>query len=129
MRIKKPTDQSENTKAGKAIADSGALAKKAMQSSEDKFKFMFEHSIVGKSFTLPSGEINVNQAFCTMLGYSQDELQNKSWQDISYPDDIEPTQRALDKIISGEQDSACLHSSTHYCRPRKAYQENLWRTR
>jgi PAS domain S-box-containing protein len=77
----------------------------ALCASEDKFRFMFEHSINGKSFTLPSGEIIVNKAFCDMLGYSREKLQNKRWQDISYPEDIELTQRALDKILSGEQDS------------------------
>ena len=43
----------------------------------DKFEFMFEHSIVGKSFTLPSGKITVNQAFCDILGYTRAELQKK----------------------------------------------------
>ena len=39
-------------------------AAQALHESEDKFKYLFEHSIIGKSITLPSGEIDVNQAFC-----------------------------------------------------------------
>ncbi len=62
--------------------------------------------LLGKSITLPSGEISVNDALYKMLGYSPEELQNKKWQDITYPDDIELTQQALDPIFSGKKDSA-----------------------
>jgi PAS domain S-box-containing protein len=79
-----------------------------LKASEDKFKFMFEHSIVGKSITFPSGEINVNRAFGEMLGYSREELSQKSWQEITYPEDIEPSQKVLDKVLSGEQDAMRL---------------------
>ncbi len=40
--------------------------------SEDKFKYVFDYSVVGKSITLLSGEIQVNNAFCEMLGYSSE---------------------------------------------------------
>lgn len=76
-----------------------------LRNSEDKFRYLFEHSCVGKSITYPSGEIHVNNAFCKMIGYSLGELENHRWQDITYPDDIEPTQKAIDKVISGEKDS------------------------
>ncbi|MBN1887034.1 MAG: PAS domain S-box protein [Thermoflexales bacterium] len=81
-------------------------AAQSLRESEDKFKYVFDHSLIGKSITLPSGEINVNQAFCDMLGYTQEELQTQSWQDISHPDDIEATQRIVDALLFGEQDSA-----------------------
>ena len=80
-------------------------AEEMLQDSEDKFKFIFDHSVVGKSITLPTGEINCNQAFCDMLGYSQEEMQNRKWQDITYPDDIEFTKKAIDSILSGENNS------------------------
>jgi PAS domain S-box-containing protein len=98
--------ESMNAKAAKK--NIGKSAKLDLHASEEKFKFMFEHSIIAKSFTLPSGEIDANQAFCDLLGYSQDELQNKRWQNISHPEDIEPTQKAIDKLLSREQDSVRL---------------------
>jgi PAS domain S-box-containing protein len=94
------------------IEDFGAEQKKLKENteklaeSEDKFRYVFEHSIIGKSLTYFSGEIHVNNAFCDMLGYSQEELKNKRWQDITHQDDIEPNQAILDQIISGEKDSA-----------------------
>jgi PAS domain S-box-containing protein len=77
----------------------------ALRESEDKFKYVFDHSVIGKSITLPSGEINVNKAFCEMLGYEPRELKKINWADISHPDDIELTNEALGLILSGEKDS------------------------
>jgi PAS domain S-box-containing protein len=82
------------------------IAEVALRESEDKFKYIFDHSVIGKSITLPTGEMSVNQAFCDMLGYSHDELIKTKWQDISYHDDIELTQNILKSLLSGEKDSA-----------------------
>lgn len=60
----------------------------ALEHSKDRFRHVFEYSPIGKSITLPSGEMQVNRAFCRMLGYSQDELENTRWQDITPPEDV-----------------------------------------
>ena len=39
--------------------------------SEEKFKHVFETANVGKSITLPSGEINVNRPFATCWATAQ----------------------------------------------------------
>ena len=77
----------------------------ALRQSEDKFKYVFDNSVVGKSITQPSGEISVNRAFCEMLGYSQEELQTSKWQEITHPDDIALTQREIDTLMSGEKEA------------------------
>ncbi len=77
----------------------------AMRTDDEKYRFMFEHSIIAKSITHPSGEVHVNQAFCEMLGYSREELQNTRWQDVTDPDDIDLTKGMMDSILSGKQDS------------------------
>jgi PAS domain S-box-containing protein len=81
------------------------LAEEALRESEDKFKYFFDYSPVGTSLTLPTGEINVNQAFCDMLGYNLPEFKNKKWQEITHPEDIELTQREVDQLLSGKRDS------------------------
>ncbi|MCK5130354.1 MAG: PAS domain S-box protein [Clostridiales bacterium] len=73
--------------------------------SEEKFKYVFDNSVVSKSFTTPAGQVNVNDAFCKMLGYSREELQGMRWQAMTHPDDIESNQQAINKVISGERDS------------------------
>jgi len=78
----------------------------ALLVSEDKFKYIFDNSIVGKSITLPTGEINVNNAFCDMLGYTPEELKNTKWADISHPDDLALSNEILNSIVSCEKESA-----------------------
>lgn len=82
-------------------------AEEALRASEDKFKYIFEHSIVPKSLTRPNGEISVNQAFCDLLGYTAEELsQGATWQQISYAEDVPRTQALADTILAGEAESA-----------------------
>ena len=81
-------------------------AEEALSQSEDKFKYVFDYSNVGKSITSLDGEIHANKAFCDMLGYSPEELQGKKWQDITHPDDIEICQKELDSILSGDKENA-----------------------
>jgi PAS domain S-box-containing protein len=80
-------------------------ASEILRESEDKFKYVFDHSVIGKSLTLITGEINVNQAFCDMMGYQPEELKKKKWQEISHPDDIEMTQNCIDSLVSGEKNT------------------------
>jgi len=81
-------------------------AEKSLGESEVKFRLVFESANVGKSMTLPTGEIDVNKAFCDMLGYTRDELRNKRWQELTPPDEIETIQKLLDPLLRGERDSA-----------------------
>lgn len=69
--------------------------------SDEKFKIIFESANCGKSITLITGEIHVNKAFCDLLGYTAEELQNKKWQDVTHFDDIEVTQKEVDKLLGG----------------------------
>jgi len=93
--------------AGKILSDQVSAIRniEILKKSEEKFKNFFESANVGKSITLPSGEINVNQAYCDMLGYTREELINKKWQDITPVDDIETTQNLLDLLLQGREDS------------------------
>jgi len=76
----------------------------ALRLSEDKFKYVFDYSVSGKSITRLSGAMEVNQAFCEMLGYSPQELLSRKWQEITYPEDVELTQRMIDLLMSGEKE-------------------------
>ncbi len=81
-------------------------AQNALRLSEDKFKQVFENSVSGKSITKVSGEMEVNQAFCDMLGYSRQELNNTRWQEITHPEDVQLTQVTIDSLMSGEKETA-----------------------
>ncbi|OPY88715.1 MAG: putative diguanylate cyclase YegE [Smithella sp. PtaU1.Bin162] len=89
-------------------AESSLQAETRLRASEVKFKDMFESSMVGKSITSPDGRINVNSALCELLGYSRDELNRLQWQDITHPDDIALTAKALEPLYSGAADATRL---------------------
>ena len=80
-------------------------AENALRESEDKFKYIFDYANIGKSIILPSEEIQVNKAFCDLLGYEPDELKHSKWQDITHPDDVEPTRAAHRALIAGEKEA------------------------
>ncbi len=79
-----------------------------LKESEEKFKYVFDNSVIGKSLTLPSGELKVNKAMCTMLGYSEEELENKKWQEITHHDDIDFIEKKTGDLVSGKIDSLNL---------------------
>ncbi|KAF0159422.1 MAG: PAS/PAC sensor hybrid histidine kinase [Syntrophaceae bacterium] len=93
---------------GKILSDQVSAIQHAevLRTSEEKYKSVFEAANAGKSITLLTGEINVNQAFCDMLGYTKEELKNKKWQDVTPADGIEATQKIVDSLLQGKEDSA-----------------------
>jgi PAS domain S-box-containing protein len=92
---------------GKVLSDQLSAIRylEELRISEEKYKLVFEAANVGKSLTLPTGEINVNQTFCDILGYSKEELKNMRWQDLTPPGDIETTQKHIDLLLSDKKDS------------------------
>lgn len=77
-----------------------------LKESEERFRQVFESANVGKSITLPAGEISVNRAFAQMLGYKQEELRHKKWQELTPAEEIEPIKAMLEPLLRGEKDSA-----------------------
>jgi len=80
-------------------------AEEATRQSEEFFRSVFEHAAVGKSITTIDGKMKTNKAYCTILGYSEDELSGVNWQKLTYPDDIESNQENLNLILSGKNNS------------------------
>jgi PAS domain S-box-containing protein len=82
-------------------------AEQALRASEDKFKYVFDHSPLGKSITRLNGEVQVNEAFCAMLGYAPEELlDGTTWRQLTHPDDIAESDRIIAALITGEMASA-----------------------
>ncbi len=65
---------------------------------EERFHMSFLLSAACMSLTFPDGRfVVVNQAFCSFLGYSEDELMRLSSDAITHPDDREPARRLRDE--------------------------------
>ncbi len=80
-----------------------ATKTRELQESLDRFKYVFESANVGKSMTLLTGEVNVNKAFADFLGYTQEELEGKRWQDLTPNEDIEPTEIEIASLLTGKK--------------------------
>jgi len=76
-----------------------------IKESEEKFKSVFEAANVGKSITSLTGDIEVNEAFCKMLGYTREELKHKKWQDLTPEEEISSNEKFLQQLLKGEKDS------------------------
>ena len=77
----------------------------ALRESEEKFRNFFENSIDGKSLTSIDGKLIVNKAFCNIVGYSEDELNQMKWSEFTHNDDVELNERVVKSILKGEKDS------------------------
>ncbi len=79
---------------------------KELRESLDRFQYVFESANVGKSLTLPTGEINVNRTYAEYLGYAPEELIGKTWQELTPAEDVESIEQKLAPLLLGSEDSA-----------------------
>jgi PAS domain S-box-containing protein len=71
--------------------------------SEERFSSAFEHATTGMALISLDGRwMKVNQAICDALGYTEEELTSKTFQDITHPDDLEIDLANVRKVITGE---------------------------
>jgi diguanylate cyclase (GGDEF)-like protein/PAS domain S-box-containing protein/hemerythrin-like metal-binding protein len=75
----------------------------ALRESEARFRSILEHAPIGMATTSADGHfLMVNQAFCSMLGYTSNELEKLSFLDVTHPEDTSLTTSAREKLIAGE---------------------------
>ncbi|OWP36987.1 PAS domain-containing protein, partial [Pseudomonas nitroreducens] len=87
----------------------------ALRSSEAKLSAIFARAKVGLSeLSLEGRFLRVNDEICSMLGRSRDDLLSQGVPDVTHPDDIPPSIRALTALLeSGESvslDKRYVHS-------------------
>lgn len=75
---------------------------KELQHSEEQFRTAFTYSPIGMALVSIEGKwMKVNQKLCDIVGYSEEELLQKTFMDITHPDDVQ-TDLALVKKTSHE---------------------------
>jgi len=75
----------------------------ALRESEERFRAIFSQAAVGISQTSFDGVwLRVNDRFCEMLGYAETELRGKQFQDVTHPEDVETSRRAMRGLLAGE---------------------------
>ncbi|WP_174405840.1 diguanylate cyclase [Desulfovibrio subterraneus] len=67
------------------------------------FSSAFHYAAIGMAIvSLEGGWLKVNKALCNIIGYSQDELMSKTFQDITHPDDLDEDLRLVHQLLAGE---------------------------
>ena len=78
-------------------------AEAALRESEVRFRQTFENAAVGVAHVGLDGRwLEVNQTLCDFLGYSREELQTKTFQDITHPDDLNADPANVGRLITDE---------------------------
>ena len=78
-------------------------AEVSLQESEERFRATLEQATVGIAHTALDGRwLRVNQSLCEILGYTREELLEKTFQEITHPDDLEDNLGYMRLLLAGE---------------------------
>jgi len=78
------------------------VLQKALRESEQRFQSAFQYAGIGMALVEPSGRwLQVNQALCTLLGYTESELLATDFQSVTHPDDLEKSLQSLRQLLEG----------------------------
>jgi PAS domain S-box-containing protein len=79
----------------------------ALRQSEIKFRTVFEQSAIGMGRVCfdDARWIDVNDAFCSMIGYTREELLGMPWPEITHPDDLDLDLVQFRRMAAGELNS------------------------
>jgi protein-histidine pros-kinase len=77
-------------------------AEEALRESEERFRGTFENAAVGIAHTDDTGRfLRVNEKLCAIVGYPREELLEKTFQDITHPDDLAASLDSFSALIRG----------------------------
>ncbi len=75
----------------------------ALRESEEKFRSAFESASIGMALVGLDGRwLQVSRSLCDILGYSEEQLLTKNFQDVTHPEDLAHNLEQLDRLMSGE---------------------------
>jgi PAS domain S-box-containing protein len=81
-------------------------AQRDLQKSEEKFHLAFHNSPIGMALCNMDGSIiQANPVFCQMLDYTETELKNVTFKDVTHPEDLEKQMPDDEKCVQGDIDS------------------------
>lgn len=85
-------------------------AEETLKKSEDRFRSYFELSIAGVAITSPdAGWMEVNDHLCQLLGYTKEELRQKTWVELTHPDDRQPDLQHFQQVLNGKKEGYSIY--------------------
>jgi len=80
-------------------------AEQRLRDSEERFRATFEQAAMGIAHVAPNGQwLRVNRKLCAILGYTENELRARTFQDITHPDDLDTDVGHAQRMLAGDID-------------------------
>ncbi len=84
-------------------------AEESRRQSEERFRRYFDLSLVGMAIaSVDKAWVEVNDRLCEILGYSQTELTQLTWVDVTHPDDLAADMDQFSRVLAGAIDGYSL---------------------
>ena len=84
-------------------------AERALRASEERLSAVFSQAALGIAVANLDGRLQeANLKFCSILGYTLDEIRELTFLDLTHPDDVEATRARVKKLRAGEIDNYAL---------------------
>ena len=81
-------------------------AERVLHATEKRFRGTFENAAVGIAHVSPTGQwLRVNERICQITQYEREELLTKTFQDITYPEDLDADVAHVKRLLVGKADS------------------------
>ena len=79
-------------------------AEQELRESERRFRTIVDQAAVGVALmeTATGRFERINKKFCDMIGYSIDEITNRTFMDITHPDDLQDDLDNMKRLVAGE---------------------------
>jgi diguanylate cyclase (GGDEF)-like protein/PAS domain S-box-containing protein len=75
----------------------------ALREAEERFRRSFNDAAIGMALVAPDGQfLRTNRSLCEILGYVEEELLEKTFQDITYPDDLDADLDQVRRMLVGK---------------------------
>jgi diguanylate cyclase (GGDEF)-like protein/PAS domain S-box-containing protein len=94
-------------------------AEKALQESEQRFRNSFRDAAIGMALVGTDGRwLQINRALCRIVGYPEEELLEKTFQEITHPEDLDADLGHVRRMLAGEietyqMEKRYLHKEGH----------------
>jgi PAS domain S-box-containing protein len=87
----------------KAREPAQSAAESHLRDAEARFRSIFESAPIGEAIVAPDGQfLDVNDALCSIIGYTERELRALTFQDITHPDDLHADLEFVRQMLAGE---------------------------
>lgn len=74
-----------------------------LRRSEEQFATAFEHAAIGMALVAPDGHwLRVNRSLCQIVGYTAEELAERTFQEITHPEDLNTDLEYMRQLQAGE---------------------------